>query len=114
MESNNNKPHIDPQFHEVWDAAGQYKYSFENGNDDAWKKFSADLANKKASPAVSSVQLRTATNIWSCTEARASCNEVADAEAISVEVALCSLTANCVRFGVEYCVLAICSTPATV
>ena len=53
MESNNNKPHIDPQFHEVWDAAGQYKYSFENGNDDAWKKFSADLANKKASPAVS-------------------------------------------------------------
>ena len=32
MESNNNKPNIDPQFHEVWDAAGQYKYSFENIN----------------------------------------------------------------------------------
>jgi len=53
MESNNNKPNIDPQFHEVWDAAGQYKYSFENGNDDAWQKFSADMANKKASKVVS-------------------------------------------------------------
>lgn len=44
MENKNNKPQIDPDFNNIWDTAGQYKYSFEANNNDAWEKFSNDRA----------------------------------------------------------------------
>lgn len=41
MDNSNNKPHIDSEFQEVWDKAGEYTYSFESSNDQAWEKFQA-------------------------------------------------------------------------
>ncbi len=43
MDNSNNKPHIDSEFQEVWDKAGEYTYSFESSNDQAWEKFQAGL-----------------------------------------------------------------------
>lgn len=47
MENSNNKPQIDTEFQDIWDRAGDYKYSFESSNDQAWEKFQADRLNTK-------------------------------------------------------------------
>ncbi len=47
MDNSNNKPHIDSEFQEIWDRAGEYTYSFESSNDQAWEKFQAERQQPK-------------------------------------------------------------------
>ena len=63
MENKNNKPQIDTKFNEIWDRAGDYKYSFESSNDAAWEKFQADReqAAQKQKPFV---VLKNTQRIW--------------------------------------------------
>ena len=63
MENKNNKPQIDTEFNEIWDRAGDYKYSFESSNDAAWEKFQADReqAAQKQKPFV---VLKNTHRIW--------------------------------------------------
>ena len=63
MENKNNKPQIDTEFNEIWDRAGDYKYSFESSNDAAWEKFQADREQsaKKQKPFV---VLKNTQRIW--------------------------------------------------
>lgn len=46
MDNSNNKPHIDSEFQEIWDRAGDYTYSFAADNDKAWEQFQAARQEK--------------------------------------------------------------------
>lgn len=47
MSDSTNKIPEDPEFKNIWDAAGKFHYSFESSNDDAWAKFSAERLAEK-------------------------------------------------------------------
>lgn len=39
MSNSNQKHHIDPEFEDIWNRTGDYKYSFEASNNEAWDRF---------------------------------------------------------------------------
>lgn len=63
MNHSNNKPKIDDEFNEIWNLAGQYTYSAESSNNEAWEKFQSGLKEKSQAKPTFTI-LKNTQSIW--------------------------------------------------